>query len=163
MLDGVIGRRAVCALPNPEQGGARVPGVRLALRRRSRRDSEREVRRHRTPAPPETTARWKKIRGVRLRVGEDTAAQGVACEPLHDLCGQGVENRLAGVQPDAGRVRGGPPDAQALTRRRRVAFECREQLVESARSSGGEGEEVVDIGADLQVEQRGALLDEPRT
>ena len=96
----------------------------------------------------------------RFRVGEDAAAHRVAGVPAHDLVHQRVEDRLAGMEPDAGLVRRRPPDAQALACRARMVFERGQECIERPRPACRQGEEAVEIAPDLQVQQGGAFLDE---
>ena len=82
----------------------------------------------------------------------------------HDPLRERIEDRLAGVQPHARRIRFRlrlrPANAQAPPRLRRIAFKRRKECVESPRAPWREGEEAVEISPDFEMEQSRALLHE---
>ena len=92
------------------------------------------------------------------RVDEDAAALGVVAEASDHVRGQGVEHRLAWVQPDARRfvVRLGAIHAEPLAQGHVVGGERRQQGVQSARLLRRQREDAVQIPADGQAEQPGA-------
>ncbi len=103
----------------------------------------------------------RQVRRLGPRIGQDAAAQRVAGARPQHLVAQRVEDRFAGMEPDARGVARRPADAQAAARLGRMAVEGAEQRIERAAASWREGEVAVEVAADRQAEPPGAGLHEP--
>ena len=103
----------------------------------------------------------KEVGLLRPRIDEDGAALRVPAIAGPDMRAKSVEQRLAGMKPDAGVVFRRPANSQPVARFGRIGFQRQQQGVERAGTARLECEPVVQVATYLEIKQAGATFHQP--